>query len=46
MHPSGLVLHPEIEKMIENIHYLVNHNLPVNKYVPIVAFVEIVRDYA
>ena len=32
-HPTGLVLHPEVMKMIENIHYLVNNNLPVNKYV-------------
>ena len=33
MHPSGLVLHPDIMKMIENVHYLVNNNLPVNKFV-------------
>ena len=32
-HPSGLVLSPQIMEMIENVHYLVNNNLPVNKYV-------------
>lgn len=32
-HPSGLLLHPEVMKVIENVHYLVNNNLPVNKYV-------------
>jgi hypothetical protein len=33
-HPTGLVLHPETVKVIENVHYLVNNNLPVNKFVP------------
>ena len=36
-HPSGLVLHPQIKEMIENIHYLVNNNLPVNKYVALLS---------
>ena len=34
-HPSGLVLHPETIKTIENVHYLVNNNLPVSKFVPL-----------
>jgi TolA-binding protein len=32
-HPTGLVLHPETIKVIENVHYLVNNNLPVSKFV-------------
>ena len=29
----GFVLHPETIKAIENVHYCVNHNLPVNRIV-------------
>lgn len=32
-HPTGLVLHPNTIEIIENVHYLVNNNLPVNKFV-------------
>lgn len=32
-HPTGLVLHPNTVQIIENVHYLVNNNLPVNKFV-------------
>lgn len=31
----GFVLHPETIKTIENVHYCVNHNLPVNRIVTI-----------
>lgn len=31
-HPSGFNLHPETIKIIENVHYLVNNNLPVHRY--------------
>jgi hypothetical protein len=34
-HPTGLVLHPETVTIVENVHYLVNNNLPVNKFVHI-----------
>lgn len=34
-HPTGLVLHPTTIEIIENVHYLVNNNLPVNKFVSI-----------
>ena len=34
-HPSGLILPPNTQAIIENVHYLVNNNLPVNKYVPL-----------
>ena len=33
MHPSGLVLSPDTITIIENVHYLVNNNLPVNRFV-------------
>ncbi len=32
-HPSGIRYHPEVLQVIENVHYLVNNNLPVNRYV-------------
>jgi hypothetical protein len=32
-HPSGINLTPESIKIIENVHYLVTHNLPVQRYV-------------
>lgn len=31
--PSGVVLTPEAVKIVENVHYLVTHNLPVPRYV-------------
>ena len=31
LHHTGFVLHPETIKVIENIHYCVNHNLPVSR---------------
>ena len=32
-HNPGYTLHPETIKAIENIHYCVNHNLPVSRIV-------------
>lgn len=29
----GFTLHPETQKCVENVHYLLEHNLPVPKYV-------------
>lgn len=45
-HPTGLVLHPDVMTMIENVHYLVNNNLPVNKFVLSFFIVETVLNYA
>jgi hypothetical protein len=33
-------------KIIENVHYLVNHNLPVNRYVLIWFHLENIRNHA
>lgn len=29
----GLTLHPETQKVVENVHYLLEHNLPIPKHV-------------
>ena len=29
----GFTLHPETQKAVENVHYLLEHNLPIPKYV-------------